>query len=246
MPHLPEHIISTIDRYWASFLRCSTELLKFNGTLILTRPPSVAWRGVFFFHRQHTLLVSIPPDEFNELLPYLEQLTINDMHHPSYLRGLVGGGRDQVVGPAFVGYATMTTTQTIQSTPSMKVRQLDIHDQAALDELRLICGERGWTHGGGHFSLQPVIGVFANYELVAVANYTLWNSSIAHIAVITHPRYRGRGYGKAAVHAITATAIERGLIPQYRTLFTHQAAIAVGRAAGFQEYATTVVVQYSE
>jgi GNAT superfamily N-acetyltransferase len=250
MPYLPEHLISTIDRYWASFLHCSPDVLKFNGTLILTRPSSVAWRGVYFFHRQHTLLVSIPPDEY-ELLSFLEQLTITDLNYASYLRGLVGGGRDQVVGPAFVGYTTADIFQSIPGVSmagvsSATVQQLDASHRAALDDLRVVCGELAWECGGSWLGLQPVVGAFVHQELVALASYTLWNSSIAHLSVITHPRYRGRGYGKAVVHAITITAIERGLIPQYRTLFSNQAAMALGRALGFQEYATTVVVQYSE
>jgi predicted GNAT family acetyltransferase len=66
---------------------------------------------------------------------------------------------------------------------------------------------------------------------------------IAHIAVVTHPSHRGRGYGKAAVAHLAARAIAEGLLPQYRTLDSNQPSLRIAEALGFQRYATSVAVR---
>jgi predicted GNAT family acetyltransferase len=79
--------------------------------------------------------------------------------------------------------------------------------------------------------------------LVAVAGYTVWGDVIAHIAVITHPQYRGQGYGRAVVSRLTEEVLRQGLVPQYRTLEANQPSMAIARTLGFAYYATTVAVR---
>jgi predicted GNAT family acetyltransferase len=65
----------------------------------------------------------------------------------------------------------------------------------------------------------------------------------SHIAVITHPDFRGRGYGRSAVAHLAARALAAGLLPQYRTLVANHSSIHVAQSLGFELYATSMAVR---
>jgi len=88
------------------------------------------------------------------------------------------------------------------------------------------------VRGGG------AVRVLAASEVGAVAALREACSS-----VVTHPAHRGRGHASAAAAALARLALERGLLPQYRTLESNAASLAVGRGLGFVEYATSLAVR---
>lgn len=87
------------------------------------------------------------------------------------------------------------------------------------------------------------VGVFADAELAAVAGYEVWDGCIAHLNILTHPARRGRGFGREAVAALARTALDRGLVPQYRVLADNAPSLAVAAAVGFQPYATSLALR---
>ena len=56
------------------------------------------------------------------------------------------------------------------------------------------------------------------------------------VGIATAPEFRGRGYAKACVSALTAWALERDLVPLYNTQTINSASVAVARAVGYSEY----------
>ena len=90
----------------------------------------------------------------------------------------------------------------------------------------------------------PLFGVFdTSRELTALASYEAWNRRIAHISIVTHPRHRGRGSGRAAVALAAQHALAAGLVPQYRTLRANTASMAIANRLGFVEYGFSVYVR---
>ena len=114
----------------------------------------------------------------------------------------------------------------------------------ALAGLRAACPALEWEYGGSA-ATATMAGVFEKGELVAVSGYEIWGDNIAHIAAITHPVFRGRGFGQAAVSRVAAHALSSGLVPQYRTLESNGPSMAVAAALGFVPLATTVAVRLS-
>jgi predicted GNAT family acetyltransferase len=90
-----------------------------------------------------------------------------------------------------------------------------------------------------------MVGVFEKGGLVALASYELWGGRIAHISIVSHPLWRGRGYAATAVSALAKIVLERGLVPQYRTLEANKPSMAVARRLGFVQYATSFAVRLS-
>jgi predicted GNAT family acetyltransferase len=89
----------------------------------------------------------------------------------------------------------------------------------------------------------PAFGSFCDDVLCAVASYEVWQSSIAHIRVATHPQYRRGGFARAAVQALACDAFERGLILQWRAVAWNTNSLTLAAALGFEHYATTIFVR---
>jgi RimJ/RimL family protein N-acetyltransferase len=88
-----------------------------------------------------------------------------------------------------------------------------------------------------------MVGVFKGHKLAALASYQIWGEQIAHIAVVTHPSFRGQGCAAPALGCLTQNVIERMLVPQYRTLEGNAPSMAVARRLGFVHYATSLALR---
>jgi predicted GNAT family acetyltransferase len=86
-------------------------------------------------------------------------------------------------------------------------------------------------------------GRFVRDVLAALAGYEIWGERIAHIAVITHPAQRGRGYGAEAVSLLAEGIVARGMIAQYRTLNANTPSLRLGASLGFAPYAETLAIR---
>jgi GNAT superfamily N-acetyltransferase len=117
-------------------------------------------------------------------------------------------------------------------------------DGAAVSRLQAACSEQEWEHGGSDPAHGRTFGVFdGGGELEALAGYEIWDETIAHISIVTHPARRGKGSGRAAVARAAEHALEAGLLPQYRTLRANAPSMSLARRLGFSEYGFSVYVR---
>jgi GNAT superfamily N-acetyltransferase len=232
--------IETADQYWSSFLGCDREVLYKKQTLVIPHADLTDYDSLFLFVRDELFLVSVPPNLLDIFRTQAAAWSRADALEESRLRSLIRVPIELVAGPAFVGY---TDDRAFRPATDEDSRFLAPQDITALADLKEACGALEWEHGGSQLGEQPVVGAFDRQCLVAAAGYKVWGSVIAHISVITHPQYRGQGYGKAVVSRLTAEALNRGLAPQYQTLEANIPSMAIGQALGFERYATTVAVR---
>jgi GNAT superfamily N-acetyltransferase len=80
-------------------------------------------------------------------------------------------------------------------------------------------------------------GVFVADTLASAASYLLPGGPIADVGILTHPAHRGHGLARAAAAASCEAALSRDLIPQWWSLVSNPASLAVGRSLGFRHYA---------
>ena len=66
---------------------------------------------------------------------------------------------------------------------------------------------------------------------------------IAHIGVLTHPQYRGKGLATKVISGITDVALKANLGAQYRTLLSNYGSVGAGRKVGFQDFAETIAAR---
>jgi RimJ/RimL family protein N-acetyltransferase len=100
-----------------------------------------------------------------------------------------------------------------------------------------------WEHGGSDVLHDVTAGAWVGGELAALAGFEVWSGVLAHVSVVAHPAFRGRGLAAAAVSRVTALALERGLLAQYRTLESNTPSVALAQRLGFHPCARSVAVR---
>jgi RimJ/RimL family protein N-acetyltransferase len=237
---LSRETIATVERYWASYLGCPPEAFASDQTLVLPHHGELgAYWGLYAFLRGNAAVVSVPPALLNRFDRDAVRLFAALCREKEVTTG-TGLNVERVVGPAYIGYADRGT---LHPASTASTRLLDLADAPAVERLRAACSGEEWEHGGSDPETVLLVGRYADGELAALASYSIWGHAIAHIAIVTNPRYRGRGYGAEAVGAIGHEALQHGLVPQYRTLESNTASMKIARRLGYHHYATTIAVR---
>jgi RimJ/RimL family protein N-acetyltransferase len=237
---LSQATIATVDDYWAAFFGCSPMLLYESATTIVPHAGLADYNGLFFFRRGQALIISIPPHMLERGRELFHDLTSASLDDIDRIVDRIDERDMRIVGPAFIGY---TEPAIFTAASDQGVRLLHHKDAAAFESFHRACPPLEWEHGGSPWGAQPIAGRFKDHELAALASYEVWGDRIAHIAVVTHPTYRGRGYGKGVVSAITQTALQNNLIPQYRTLIANHPSMAIAAELGFVGYAESIALR---
>jgi GNAT superfamily N-acetyltransferase len=233
---LNERTVYIAKCHWASHFGCSTEELFAEPLRILTHAAGLAdYWGVFALFRERGAIVSFPQAGGHVLRPLLEAQRSGSS--PEGLALALGPISSAVIGPAYIGYAEAV------SAPSHPTCALTHRDLAAALVLQAACSKTEWDHGGTAVGDHPASGVLVNQRLVALAGYEVWCRSIAHISIVTHPDFRGRGFGRSAVAHLAARALAAGLVPQYRTLESNRASMRIAESLGFSRFATSIAVR---
>lgn len=228
---------STAAAYWASHLGCSPVELFNKRFRLLTHGAELAdYAGAFALFRGDAGVASVPPDRLVTLKKLLSHLA--EGSSPETFASALGSLATAIVGPAYIGYAMSV------SPPAHPAESLGSEHTAALADLRDSCDPTEWEHGGGACD-QPASGVFVGRQLVALATYEVWGGTIAHLSIITHPAFRGRGHGRTAVAHLAARALRERLLPQYRTLQANRPSIRIAESLGFHPYATSMAARFN-
>lgn len=232
---LPAPAVSIASAYWASHLGCAEAELFSERLRVVPHGADLAdYWGVFALFRSGATLVSAPKARLDLIRECLATLPLPLT--PNELIASLSKVAVKVVGPAMVAYAQEVPL------PLHAVRDVEESDSPALNQLQQSCTPEEWEHGGSSIK-RGCSGVFLDQQLVATAGCEMWGSSVAHISVVTHPEFRGRGFGRSAVAHVARSAIDDGLLPQYRALESNGASIRLAESLGFRRYATSVAVR---
>lgn len=83
-----------------------------------------------------------------------------------------------------------------------------------------------------------VYGIFENSHLVAATSMYPWqDTKLSDIGVITLDQFRGKGYAKQAVQAISKAALQEGYEPQYRCQLDNTASVALAKKLNLSLFA---------
>lgn len=229
-------MISVANRYWAEHLGCTIDDMFTASIRLLVHGGELqGYNGVFALFRDGRTMISAPPEESGRIQNLLE--SSGPELSPSTFSTALGYVAFQIIGPAFIGYGGGLA-------PLHTVRLLTSRDASAIDALQASCSSEEWEHGGSLLE-NTCSGVFVDDRLVALSGYEIWGGVIAHLSIVTHPAFRGQGYGRSTVSHLAAHATAAGLMPQYRALESNLASIAIADSLGFQSYATSVAIRFS-
>ncbi len=238
------HFFLRADAFWAQEFGLDPSRLRPARTLVQVHRGGLSGNpGISILVCGGAPLVSMPPRVFDLLRDSASLWSLDDVADPGLLsRLLLPIGQDLVtaiLGPAFIGYAPAALPPDHQCTGQLDTSQADL-----VAELRSACSPTDWEHGGPHADTLAQFGSFdSSGELAALASYNLWGNVLAHIAVVTHPKFRGRGHGRSAVAHAARHSLVAGLMPQYRTLRANLPSLRIAQRLGFHEYGFSTYVR---
>lgn len=232
--------IQRIDATWAAFFGLSPPAFMLPGIQVVAHHQLADYRGVWLFRHHASLCLSVPPDSVEGLQAVVRPYTVETLFSEAGIRALLGPRIEQIIGPAYQGYVERPQ---FRSAPHPGVRGLSRADQAAVQQLADACEVDAWEHAGIAFDEPHVFGCFVDDHVVAAAWYRQAWGEAATIGVVTHPAYRGHGYGRAVVSAATAQGLEAGFIVLYQTLLANAPSVALATGLGYQPYATHLAVR---
>ncbi|NTU81514.1 MAG: GNAT family N-acetyltransferase [Chloroflexales bacterium] len=230
--------LAAVTRYWAGFFGCPAATFKVPGVYVLPHAELEEYRGIYCLQREAVTLVSVPPGQIGYWRARLAPLGADALTDAPAVARQLGVSPAQVIGPAALAYAS-----ALRPLPTAGTRLLTALDEEAHAALKAACGPLEWAHGGSEFELLPLAGRFVRGKLVALAGYEPWGEQIAHIAIVTHPAHRGHGYGAEAVSLLAETAIARGMIAQYRTLYANTPSLRLGASLGLVPFAKSLAIR---
>lgn len=116
-----------------------------------------------------------------------------------------------------------------------ELRRLTLEDAGRMQALHQVCSPAEVDAGFVEVDHLIAFGCLIEGQLAA-ASSGFESRGFMDIGVLTHPAYRGRGLGKAAVRALCAWSIENGTIAQYRCDATNTASANQARSLNFRLY----------
>ena len=227
-------VFSQLTTYWASFFGCAADsFLTEPFQSVMHGGELTRYRGIYALFREGNVIVSLPPSDCQAIDAVLPPQPWT----PAALAERFASAGFKVIGPAYIGYAEVNPGA---STLARELTELDIESGR---DLQAACCNEEWSHGGCDVGNQPTSGVFVNGKLVSLSGYEIWGGVIAHLYVVTHPDFRGRGFGRDAVSHLIGRALAAGLILQFRTLEVNTSAMSIAHSLGFEYFATSVAIR---
>jgi ribosomal protein S18 acetylase RimI-like enzyme len=229
-----------IDEFWAQFLGCAPRPLSANDVTVMAHAGLGDYRGVYLLRRGDAVVLSVPAAFADLLREAVRGLRAAEVAEASFLTRALASAAGEVIGPTYLGYADGSS---FVARGSDRVRLLGPADLPALERLREAVAREEWERGNLDPARPPIWGILESDSLLAAAGYETLLGSVAHLGVVTHPRHRGEGLGRAVASAAAERALERELILQWQTSEENRPALRIAERLGFERYASSLTVE---
>jgi GNAT superfamily N-acetyltransferase len=228
---------------WAAEFGCAPQILGVALTTVIGHGAAFAGRRVAFALAPTTTsgcVVTVPADWCDAARAALVPLPPSQAFEARRLAGVFGRAAERVVGPAWQGHLDADSFVPVDQRGTRPLLAADRTDLAAL---AAACDAGEWEASTVDLDRPPVFGCMADDRLVAAGTLTPWRDRFWHVGIVTHPGYRGRGYGRAVVSAMTRYALGRGWLLHYQTLLANAPSVAIARSLGYRQHAQTLAIR---
>lgn len=225
-----------LDAFWAASFGCSVaDLHADRVTVVAHTAQYTGYAGVYMLRYGAASVVTVPPRCLSVVIDAVRDKTPDEVFDSVFLISTFGNTIERLVGPSYRGCADASDFRPVDPRGT---RPLGPEDSPALKRLAAACGPEAWSHSSIAFDRPPVFGRFVGHELAAAGSLYSASDRLRNVGILTHPAFRGQGYGRAVVSAMCAHALASGEVPQYQTLLSNLPSLAIARALGFSQYAT--------
>ncbi len=211
-----------------------------EGLSIRLHAGLAGFQGLWSFRRKGRTVVSAPLGWVTPLSALVSRPRERLLEESEW-QAILGVDFDRAIGPAFQGLPGSGALS--EELHDANTRFVDVSD-AAFARFRAECDPADWELAGLDAKVQaPIAACFVGERIVAGAGYRAWSPTAGDPCVLTHPEFRGRGFGSAVVSAVVERVLAEGKTLLYQTLEANLGAVGVARKVGYEQYATHLAVR---
>ncbi|HVN38116.1 MAG TPA: GNAT family N-acetyltransferase [Myxococcota bacterium] len=236
----PTTTTERIDAHWSQFLGVPPSALRDAGVRVTAHERLGDYRGVWFFVRGRSAVVSAPAGWVARLSRHCASAAAEELLSRSYVTRALEPSAGTIVGPSFQGWLPHDRFQPLSADD---VRPLSDSGADSIRAVQSSCSQEEWEHGGIESAGAEIWAAFEGARVVALGQLRVHFDGAVDPCVITHPQHRGRGHASRVVSALAKQALSARQLVLYQTLLSNAPAIAIALRLGFEPYATLLAVR---
>lgn len=237
---MEEKSVRLLRDFWVEELGCSEQDLASRGLVVCAHGSMAGYSGVYFFRAGEACVISAPAPLVDSLRALTAGLDPAAFFVPEFMASLLKERLGKMIGPAWIG--TIDGRGFFRRHGS-ETRLLGEGDWEALKGMLAAADPTEASHSALEPGRFPTVGVFEGRELAAAASYEVLFGKVAHVGVLVHPAFRGKGMAAKVISAITEEALSENLGIQYQTLSANAASVAAAKSVGYRLFAETIAAR---
>lgn len=240
---LSEATWDAIYRWLALRHGAPEDALRGVGVWTQAHGPALAdYHGVYVWRMGEAALVSAPADLAERVRGAVAGQPPTTLLDPAFWHGALGDAAvERIIGPAYQGFVDASA---FRPGPTQGARPLTPADQPALSRFIAACPPDAWQDSAISPDDDVIFALERDGALIALASAPADAPGMRSVGVVTLPAWRGHGAGRAVVAALTAHWLASGApLLHYQTLRANLASVAIARALGYEDSATTLAIR---
>ncbi|HET7735386.1 MAG TPA: GNAT family N-acetyltransferase [Nocardioidaceae bacterium] len=183
--------------------------------------------GIVVFGRGGGVHVSLPDWASAKMVDELVEQPPHELLEPQFWKDYKRTADLKVLGPAVHAFSD---TQLEEPAKVERIAPSDIADW------REVVSRKKWEASGFADHVEVAFAVRSGGELAAAANLTTFRGVPSDVGVLTHPKYRGKGFSSRVARAAAAYAVRNHGLARYRSETDNIRSRSVSKALGFEDY----------
>lgn len=190
--------------------------------------------GIVVMGRSGSAHVSLPDWAGRELIDELVEVLPGRLLDVRFWKSHPATEDLKVLGPSVHSF----TDEQLEA--PAKVEQIHPSDIASWQD---VVSARKWEESGFAGEVPVAFAIRSGDEIAAAANLTAFRGVPSDVGVLTHPKYRGKGYATRVARAATAYAVRNHGLARYRAVEDHERSRSIARSLGFEDYLLQLAIR---
>lgn len=224
-----------IYKNWADHFGCSAAMIHQSGTTILPLERYGGEKVIVLWHIGRHTFVQSDPGYTTQLEDLIRQLPTATALQGDNIHLAWGEAAISTLDKGLVFYLYPADLPVYAPAAPFMVRRLTEADGGPMQSLHAASSPEDVDEGFVEVDHQIVFGCFNDDQLVAAAS-GYERAGFMDIGVLTHPGFRRRGLGQAAVGAICEWSPANGYIAQYRCNERNLGSRGIAEGLNFKQY----------
>ncbi len=223
-----------IDLWAADLLGVPLSMLWKPGVTVGMHAGLGDYPGIVTYGREGGVHVSLPEWAGADLIDELVEQSPYDLMSAQFWKGHPATEEHKVLGPTIHSF----TDEQLEA--SSKVEQVPASDLAGWEDL---VSKKKWEASGFAEHVGVAFAIRSGDEIAAAANLTVFRGVPSDVGVLTHPKYRGKGFGSRVAKAATSYAVRSHEIARYRAEADNPRSTAIAESLGFENYFAQLAIR---